>query len=113
MPQRRSPAAKPFALMSCALVSCALAALAAFAFLSPAAAQPAPADNKPDVTLGSTPDTVIWGYISSRVPPVLRIKSGTTVRIDTMSATPLAALPTCVASVWPAPRTVFAASSLA
>src|SRR5262245_21253624 len=51
----------------------------------PAAAQPAPAGNKPDVTLGSTPDTVIWGYLSSRVPPVLRIKSGTTVRIDTMS----------------------------
>src|SRR5262245_29474724 len=75
MSHRRSPAAIPSAL----------AALAACAFLSSAAAQPAPADNKPDVTLGSTPDTVIWGYISSRVPPVLRIKSGTTVRIDTMS----------------------------
>ena len=72
---RRSPAA----------ISCTLVAFAAFAFLSSAAAQPAPADNKPDVTLGSTPDTVIWGYISARVPPVLRIKSGTTVRIDTMS----------------------------
>src|SRR5215510_10086067 len=80
MSHRRSPAA-----MSCALRSGALAALAAFAFLSSAAAQPAPADNKPDVTLGSTPDTVIWGYLSARVPPVLRIKSGTTVRIDTMS----------------------------
>jgi acetamidase/formamidase len=52
---------------------------------APASAQSAPAGNKPDVTLGSTPDTVIWGYISARVPPVLRIKSGTTVRIDTMS----------------------------
>jgi acetamidase/formamidase len=40
---------------------------------------------KPDVTLGSTPDTVVWGYLSARVPPVLKIKSGTTVRIDTMS----------------------------
>src|SRR6266481_2919858 len=61
------------------------AAFGVFALASPAAAQPAPAGNKPDVTLGSTPDTVVWGYISSRVPPVLRIKSGTTVRIDTMS----------------------------
>src|SRR6266545_6494643 len=68
-----------------AAMSCALAALAAIGFLSAATAQPAPADNKPDVTLSSTPDTVIWGYLSARVPPVLRIKSGTTVRIDTMS----------------------------
>ena len=75
MSNRRLPAA----------ISGALAALAAFALVSSAAAQPAPADNKPDVTLGSTPDTVIWGYLSARVPPVLRIKSGTTVRIDTMS----------------------------
>src|SRR3954471_6572151 len=53
---------------------------------TPAAAQPAPAGNKPDVTLGTTPDTVVWGYIPARgVPPALRIKSGTTVRIDTMS----------------------------
>jgi acetamidase/formamidase len=43
------------------------------------------ASPKADVTLGSRPETVVWGYISSRVPPVLRIKSGTTVRIDTMS----------------------------
>src|SRR6266700_2923534 len=68
-----------------AAMSCALAALAALALLAAAAAQPAPGDNKPDVTLGSTPDTVIWGYLSARVPPVLRIKSGTAVRIDTMS----------------------------
>jgi acetamidase/formamidase len=51
----------------------------------PAAAQPAPVGNKPDVTLGSTPDTVVWGYISARVSPVLRVKPGATVRIDTMS----------------------------
>ena len=55
------------------------------ALISAAAAQPAPPGNKPDATLGSTPDTVIWGYLSARVPPVLRIKSGATVRIDTMS----------------------------
>src|SRR6266508_1560006 len=70
-------------LRSPAAMSCAF--FAAFALISSAAAQPAPADNKPDVTLGSTPDTVIWGYLSARVLPVLRIKSGTTVRIDTMS----------------------------
>ena len=59
--------------------------LGAFALMSSAAAQPAPAQNKPDATLGSTPDTVVWGYIPARVPPVLRIRSGATVRIDTMS----------------------------
>src|SRR5207237_2014604 len=61
------------------------AMLGMLALVPPAAAQPAPAGNKPDVALGSTPDTVVWGYFSARVPPVLRIKSGTTVRIDTMS----------------------------
>ena len=61
------------------------AVVGVFALVSSAAAQPAPAGNKPDATLGSTPDTVVWGYISARAPPVLRIKSGTTVRIDTMS----------------------------
>ncbi len=55
------------------------------ALVSSAAAQSAPTAIKPDVTLGSRPDTVIWGYLSARVAPVLRIKSGTTVRIDTMS----------------------------
>jgi acetamidase/formamidase len=53
------------------------------ALVSCAAAQPAPA--KPDVTLGSRPETVIWGYFSARVAPALRIKSGQTVRIDTVS----------------------------
>src|SRR5262244_979646 len=50
-----------------------------------AAAQPAPAANKPDVTLGSRPETVVWGYFSTRAAPALRIASGATVRIDTMS----------------------------
>ena len=63
-------------MLSCAVFGVLVAA---------AAAQPAPAGNKPDAALRSTPDTVVWGYISSRVPPVLRIKSGATVRIDTMS----------------------------
>jgi len=57
----------------------------AFALISSAAAQPAPPGDKPDAILGSTPDTVVWGYITSRAPPVLRIRSGATVRIDTLS----------------------------
>ncbi len=55
------------------------------ALISPAAAQSPPAPSKPDVTLGSRPETVVWGYFSARIAPALRIKSGTTVRIDTMS----------------------------
>jgi acetamidase/formamidase len=72
---------------SLTLTCAAVGAITALALAAPALAQsiPAPAGNKPDVTLGSTPDTVVWGYLSSRVPPVLRIKSGTTVRIDTLS----------------------------
>jgi acetamidase/formamidase len=52
---------------------------------SAAGAQPAPPDNKPDAMLGSTPDTVVWGYFAADIPPALRIKSGQTVRIDTVS----------------------------
>jgi acetamidase/formamidase len=55
------------------------------ALVSSAAGQSAPAAIKPDVTLGSRPDSVVWGYLSARVAPALRIKSGATVRIDTMS----------------------------
>src|SRR5215467_15243959 len=65
------------------MLSCAV--LGAFVLVASAAAQPAPAGNKPDVTLGSTPETVVWGYLSARAPPVLRVKSGATVRLDTMS----------------------------
>ncbi len=64
-----------------ALACCTAVSLAAI--VSSAAAQPPPA--KPDVTLGSRPETVVWGYFSARVAPALRITSGTTVRIDTMS----------------------------
>ena len=46
---------------------------------------PKPDVTKPDVTLGSRPETVVWGYFSARVPSPLRVKSGATVRIDTMS----------------------------
>jgi acetamidase/formamidase len=50
-----------------------------------ASAQPAPPNNTPDATLRSTPDTVIWGYFAADIAPALRIKSGQTVKIDTVS----------------------------
>jgi hypothetical protein len=34
-----------------------------------ASAQLAPADNKPDATLRSTPETVVWGYFAADIPP--------------------------------------------
>ncbi len=47
--------------------------------VAPAAAQ------TPDATLRSTPSTVIWGYLTADLPPALTIKSGQTVKIDTVS----------------------------
>jgi acetamidase/formamidase len=52
----------------------------------PASAQTTvPLKTTPDHTVRSTPDTVVWGYFAADIPPVLRIKSGATVRIDTVS----------------------------
>src|SRR4051812_39901585 len=63
-----------------------IAVMAFLSLVSAAAAQPAPPpDNKPDATLRSTPETVVWGYFAADIPPALRIKSGQTVRIDTVS----------------------------
>jgi acetamidase/formamidase len=59
------------------LLTCILVALATTA--------QAQTGNPPDATLRSTPETVIWGYITADVPPALTIKSGQTVRIDTVS----------------------------
>jgi acetamidase/formamidase len=50
-----------------------------------AVAQSAAPSRPVDATLRSTPDTIVWGYFPSDVQPVLRIKSGQTVRIDTIS----------------------------
>ena len=50
-----------------------------------AAAQPVPVNRTPDATLHSTPETVVWGYFAVDIPPVLRIKSGQTVKVDTIS----------------------------
>src|SRR5258706_8693269 len=63
-----------------ALVVCAIASLAL-----PAIAQSVPPNPQPDATLRSTPQTVVWGYISADLPPALTIKSGQTVKIDTVS----------------------------
>jgi acetamidase/formamidase len=52
------------------------------ALACPAAAQPAPTV---DATLASRPETVVWGYITADLPPALTIKSGQTVKIDTVS----------------------------
>jgi acetamidase/formamidase len=38
-----------------------------------------------DVTLRSTPETVSWGWIAADRAPVLRVRSGQTVRIDTVT----------------------------
>jgi acetamidase/formamidase len=63
-----------------ALIVCAIASL-----VLPAIAQSVPPNPQPDATLRSTPQTVVWGYISADLPPALTIKSGQTVKIDTVS----------------------------
>jgi hypothetical protein len=62
-----------------------LIAGAALGFCWSAAAQGVPPNNAPDATLRSTPDTVVWGYFAADIAPALRIKSGQTVKIDTVS----------------------------
>jgi acetamidase/formamidase len=62
-----------------------LIAGAALGFCGAAAAQGVPPNNTPDATLRSTPDTVVWGYFAADIAPALRIKSGQTVKIDTVS----------------------------
>src|SRR5204863_6394459 len=62
-----------------------LIAGAALGFCWSAAAQGVPPNSTPDATLRSTPDTVVWGYFAADIAPALRIKSGQTVRIDTVS----------------------------
>jgi acetamidase/formamidase len=57
----------------------------AFAVILAAVAAPALAQPKPDHYLRSTPETVRRGVISADSKPVLTIKSGDVVRIDTVS----------------------------
>src|SRR5262245_15546662 len=62
------------------IVACMMAGLAC-----PAGAQTVPPKATADATLRSTPETVIWGYLTADLPPALTIKSGQTVKIDTVS----------------------------
>ena len=62
-------------LITAALFACATAAWA----------QPVPPKATPDHSLRSTPETVTWGYLAADIAPVLTIRSGQTVRIDTVS----------------------------
>jgi acetamidase/formamidase len=54
-------------------------------FFTAAHAQPVPPKAAPDHTLRSRPETVVWGYLAADITPVLTIRSGQTVRIDTLS----------------------------
>ena len=47
------------------------------------------ARRRPDALLHATLETVVWGAIPADKPAVLRIRSGETVRIDTVSQQPL------------------------
>jgi acetamidase/formamidase len=40
---------------------------------------------KPDATLKSTPDTVLWGYIAANLAPALTVKPGSLVEIEALS----------------------------
>ena len=44
----------------------------------------APQSEKPKYSLKATPKTVAWGYYDAGAPPVLRVKSGDTVEIQTL-----------------------------
>ena len=61
----------------------ALAALLLFA--GAAYAQPVPARYRPDAVALSTVDTVHRGFISFDTPPILHVKSGQTVLVNTLS----------------------------
>ncbi len=53
--------------------------------VSPLALAAVPAKYKPDAVAPSTPDTVERGFISYQTPPILHVKDGSTVLINTVS----------------------------
>jgi acetamidase/formamidase len=53
-------------------------------FLSMAAVSARQANSQATYTLKPTPKTVAWGYYDASTPPVLRVKSGDTVEIQTL-----------------------------
>src|SRR6266481_2442680 len=64
-----------------------------------------------DYQLKATPSTVAWGYYWSQAKPVLRIKSGDTVEIQTMltnSPDRLAAAGVADAQIEPALKAIYA-----
>ena len=52
--------------------------------IAPAAAQQPPGSSGAFYKLKPSPKTVTWGYYDAKIPPVLRIKSGDTVEIQTL-----------------------------
>ena len=75
-------------------------------------ARPAPAQRRPKAQpeLFATPATVAWGYYDAAAPPVLRIKSGETVRVHTLitsSPTRLEGAGVAPAQVEPALREIY------
>ena len=73
----------PIVLMPILIRGCVACVMAGVAWS--AGAQALPPKATPDATLRSTPETVIWGYLTADLPPALTIKSGQTVKIDTVS----------------------------
>jgi acetamidase/formamidase len=55
-----------------------------FALVLSAGILAAPQTNAPTYTLKPTPKTVAWGYYDAKVAPVLRVKSGDTVEVQTL-----------------------------
>src|SRR4030081_1959535 len=62
----------------------ALATFLFACFASPLCAQQPAASGGQTYQLKPTPKTVTWGYYDAKTPPVLRIKSGDTVEIQTL-----------------------------
>ena len=54
---------------------------------TPAASNPQPVHAliRPDATLRSTPETVLWGYIAANLAPALTVKSGQIVEVEALS----------------------------
>src|SRR3954462_5617114 len=75
---------KEYRTMSRSLLRMSVMCLA-LGLAATALAQPVPPNNTPDAVLRSTPDNVVWGYFAADIAPALRIKSGQTVKIDTVS----------------------------
>ena len=53
-------------------------------FISAVSAAGQQTSSKSTYTLKATPKTVAWGYYDASTPPVLRVKSGDTVEIQTL-----------------------------